>query len=63
MSDIIVRLLGDNANNILAIVGAVYALATAIALLTPTGKDDTWIQKIGGWADRIGLNIKPTKKV
>ena len=52
----------ENWTNILAILGAVYALATAVALVTPTGKDDAFLDKIGKWADRIGLQIKSPKE-
>jgi len=48
----------ENWNNILAALGAVYTAATLIALLTPTDKDDTFLDKVGKWADRIGLKLK-----
>ena len=48
----------ENWQNILTILGAVYALATAVAVVTPSDKDDTVLQKIGAWADRIGFKIK-----
>ncbi len=43
---------------ILAILGALYALVTAIAVVTPTDKDDTFLEKVGKWADKIGFKIK-----
>ena len=48
----------QNWTNILAAIGAIYAAASAVALLTPSDKDNTWLEKIGKLADRIGLNIK-----
>ena len=42
----------------MAALGAFYAFVSAVALITPSNKDDTWIEKIGKFADRIGLNIK-----
>lgn len=48
----------QNWTNILTVLGAIYAAASAIALITPSNKDNTWLEKIGNWADRIGLNIK-----
>ena len=48
----------ENWTNILAVFGGIYATATSIALLTPSDKDNTILEKIGKWADRIGLNIK-----
>ena len=44
--------------DLLAILGGIYAVATAIALITPTDKDNTLLDKIGKWADKIGLKIK-----
>lgn len=48
----------DNKEGILAAVGAVYTLASIIAAMTPSDKDDTVLGKIGAIADRIGLNLK-----
>ena len=48
----------ENWESILSILGAVYALATAIALVTPSDKDDSVLDKIGAWADRRGFKIK-----
>lgn len=39
------------------LIGA-YLIASGIAWITPSGKDDTLIQKIGNWADRIGFDLK-----
>ena len=43
---------------ILEILGAIYAIATIIATVTPTDKDNTFLEKVGKLADRIGLKIK-----
>ena len=48
----------ENWTNVLTILGGIYATATAIALLTPSDKDNSFLAKLGAWADRIGLNIK-----
>ena len=48
----------ENWTNILTILGGIYATATAIAVVTPSDKDNTFIEKVGAWADRIGLKIK-----
>jgi hypothetical protein len=48
----------DNYEGILAAVGAFYAFATVVATLTPTGKDDTILEKIGAIADRFGIQLK-----
>lgn len=43
---------------ILICVGAFYKAATAIALITPTDKDNTFLEKVGKWADKVGFKIK-----
>ena len=48
----------ENWGDILSILGAVYGLATAIAVVTPSDKDDTVLDKIGAIADRVGFKIK-----
>lgn len=48
----------ENWDKILMALGAIYAAATTIAAITPSDRDNTWIEKIGKLADRIGLNIK-----
>lgn len=47
-----------NWTNILTVLGAVYALASAVAAITPSDRDDTFLAKVGTIADRIGLNLK-----
>lgn len=48
----------ENYTSILAALGAVYSAATVVAAITPSDKDDTFLEKIGSYADRIGLKIK-----
>ena len=48
----------ENWVHILAALGGLYAVATAVALITPTDKDNSFLEKLGNWADRIGLKIK-----
>ena len=45
-------------DNILAALGAFYVFATAVATITPTGKDDTFLEKVGAFFDRVGIQIK-----
>lgn len=54
----IIQWIQTNLQTILAILGGVYAVATAIAVLTPSDKDNTVLEKIGNWADKIGLKLK-----
>ena len=48
----------ENYDTVLQILGAVYLVATLVATLTPTDKDNTFLAKVGKWADRIGLKLK-----
>jgi hypothetical protein len=43
---------------LLQALGGIWVVVTAIAAITPSDRDDTWIAKIGKWADRLGINIK-----
>lgn len=53
----------DNWQNILAVLGALYVLATVIAAITPSDRDDTWVAWIGLIADRLGVNLKGSVKI
>jgi hypothetical protein len=44
--------------NWLSIAGTVWAILTAIAAITPSDKDDTWLEKVGAFADRFGIKLK-----
>lgn len=48
----------NNMESVLSILGAIYVLATAVAAVTPSDKDDTVLDKIGAFADRVGFKIK-----
>jgi hypothetical protein len=48
----------DTVMNVLAIAGALWTLLSTIALITPSDKDNTWLEKIGKFADKAGLNLK-----
>tara|TARA_R110000851_G_scaffold206686_2_gene358712 strand:- start:240 stop:443 length:204 start_codon:yes stop_codon:yes gene_type:complete len=48
----------ENYDAILKAAGAFYAFATAVAYITPTDKDNTYLEKLGNWADRLGFKIK-----
>ena len=48
----------ENWANVLAALGGIYAAASAIAVITPSDKDNTFLDKVGAWADRVGLKIK-----
>jgi len=48
----------ENYTAVLQALGAVYLAATIIATLTPTGKDDTFLAKVGAFFDRIGIQLK-----
>lgn len=48
----------ENWDLVLQALGAIYIAATAVAAITPTDKDNTFLEKVGKWADKIGLNLK-----
>jgi|TARA_R110000868_G_scaffold32977_1_gene120086 hypothetical protein len=48
----------ENYDAILKAIGAFYVFATAVAYITPTDKDNTLLEKLGNWADRLGFKIK-----
>jgi hypothetical protein len=41
---------------------SVWGILTAIATVTPTGKDNTWLEKVGAFADRFGIQLKSPKE-
>lgn len=43
--------------DVLAWIAVLIGIATVIATITPSGKDDTIIQKIGNMADHFGINL------
>ena len=61
MEDILSKL-PDSWQNILTIVGCVWIGATAIAAITPSGKDNTFLQKVGKFFDKIGFDVKGLMK-
>lgn len=61
MNDVLAWILA-NKDGLLGAVGAFYVFATAVATVTPTGKDDTIVGKLGAFFDRVGLQLKTPKK-
>ena len=52
----------ENSDKIIAIVTAVVAVASAIAALTPTPNDDTFVGKAYKLVDWLALNIGKAKQ-
>lgn len=50
--------LTENYEGILKALGAFYIFASTVALITPTDKDNSFLDKVGKWADKIGFKIK-----
>jgi len=48
----------NNYQDLLAILGAIYGVATMVAAVTPSDKDDAFLEKLGAWADKIGFKLK-----
>jgi len=51
----------ENKEELIAIVGSVVALASLVAALTPTPKDDSWIGKAYKIVDWMALNVGKAK--
>lgn len=60
MKDIISYIV-TNSDSILGVVTAVVAVASAVAAMTPTPKDDTWVAKIYKAVDWLALNVGKAK--
>ena len=60
MSNIINYIL-ENTAELLGIATAVVTAASAIAALTPTPRDDTWVAKVYSIVDWLALNIGRAK--
>ena len=60
MSNIINYIL-ENTPELLGIATAVVTAASAIAALTPTPRDDTWVAKVYSIVDWLALNIGRAK--
>ena len=51
----------ENKDALLGIITGVVALASAIAALTPTPKDDGWVKKAYKVVDLLALNVGKAK--
>ena len=60
MTDIINWVLGHT-GEIIGILTGVVTVASAIAALTPTPKDDSWVKKIYVIVDWLALNVGKAK--
>lgn len=56
-----IEYISENKEGIFQIVTAVIAVASAVAALTPTPKDDGFIKKITGIIDLLALNVGKAK--
>ena len=57
----IVTYLVENKDELIAIASSVVALASLIAAITPTPKDDTWVGKAYKIVDWLALNVGKAK--
>jgi hypothetical protein len=55
---LMIEYITTNSAALLAILAGVYALATAIANITPTDTDNKVLAAIAGFAGRVGLKLK-----
>jgi hypothetical protein len=51
-----------NASSIIGVATAIVTAASAVAALTPTPKDDTWVAKIYKVVDWLALNVGKAKE-
>jgi len=56
-----IEYISENKEGIFQIITAVIAVASAVAALTPTPKDDGFIKKITGIIDLLALNVGKAK--
>ena len=56
-----IEYISENKEGIFQIVTAVIAVASAVAALTPTPKDDGFVKKITGIIDLLALNVGKAK--
>ena len=57
----IVTYLVENKDELIAIASSVVALASLIAAITPTPKDDSWVGKAYKIVDWLALNVGKAK--
>ena len=50
-----------NASDLIGVAATIIAAASAVAALTPTPKDDTWVAKIYKVVDWLALNVGKAK--
>jgi hypothetical protein len=50
-----------NASDLIGVAATIVAAASAVAALTPTPKDDTWVAKIYKFVDWLALNVGKAK--
>lgn len=55
------KFIADNYKLILELIGTLTTICTLLGVITPSNKDKTLLDKIGGLFDRIGINIKGKK--
>jgi len=50
-----------NASDLIGVAATIIAAASAVAALTPTPKDDTWVAKLYKIVDWLALNVGKAK--
>lgn len=53
-----IKFVTENAETLIAIVTGIVTVASLVANLTPSDKDNTWVSKISKWVDYLALNLK-----
>lgn len=53
-----IKFVTENSETLVAIVTGIVTVASLVANLTPSVKDDGWVAKVSKWVDYLALNFK-----
>lgn len=53
-----IKFVTENSETLVAIVTSIVTVASLIANLTPSVKDDGWVAKVSKWVNYLALNFK-----
>ncbi len=53
-----IKFVTENSESLIAIVTGIVTVASLIANLTPSEKDNGWVAKISKWVNYLALNFK-----
>jgi len=53
-----IKFVTENSETLVAIVTGIVTVASLVANLTPSAKDDGWVAKVSKWVNYLALNFK-----